>query len=258
MDELFEEKHTIPDSQRSTKRLKRRQKSPTSECTTSALDHNSAVEHSPSQDDFMEAWLLSDAIDHSLRSRSPTPIDDDPMPPRSPSFASNTPYALDEIDKFLTDVSPALSPPSISQIAGEQGINITGTRQQLDNTEAIEDQISKDADPEDPPVIEQDLRASQSSQMPPNFTVPTNAHKFAERLQELRAAFQQELDNMLKSVREVELLRSEVMAALSSQKATLADRGNTIQRQAKGLQHEAASLYTKGKSELNPKDKALA
>ncbi|KAF9283071.1 hypothetical protein BGZ68_005592 [Mortierella alpina] len=72
---------------------------------------------------------------------------------------------------------------------------------------------------------------------------------------ELRAEFQQELDNMLKAVN---ALRSEVEAALSSQKATLVERGNAIQRQAKGLQHEAALLYTKGKSELNPEDKALA
>ncbi|KAF9944602.1 hypothetical protein BGZ72_002175 [Mortierella alpina] len=81
---------------------------------------------------------------------------------------------------------------------------------------------------------------------------------FAERLQELGAKFQEELGNMLKSVKDVNSLRSEVEAALSSQKATLVDRGNAIQRQAKGLQHEAASLYRKGKSELNPKDKALA
>ncbi|KAF9950373.1 hypothetical protein BGZ70_001406 [Mortierella alpina] len=257
MDELFEDRHTRPGSQRSTKRLKRRQKSPASECTTSVLDHNSGIEHSPSQDDFMEAWLLSDAIDHSLRSRSPTPVDSDPLLPRSRSIASNTPYALDEIDKFLSDVSPALSPPSISQLTGEQGIRTTGKSPQIDNGEALQEPIDRGAKSKDSCVNEQG-RASQSSQSPPHFTVPMGADKFAERLQELRAKFQQELDSMLKAVREVESLKSEVETALSSQKAALVDRGHAIQRQAKGLQHEAASLYTKGKSELNPKDKALA
>ncbi|KAF9573420.1 hypothetical protein EC968_008505 [Mortierella alpina] len=256
MDELFEDKHSPPGSQRSTKRPKRRQTSPKNECATKALDHNSAIERSPSQDDFMEAWLLSDAIDHSLRSSSPTPVDDNPMLPRSRSIASNTPFDLDEINKFLTDVSPALSPPSLPQIAGEQGMNITGKKQQLNNNDTGEDHMARQ-EMEGPCAHEPD-RAPQSPQAPSKFAVPMTAEQFTERLQELRVEFQQELDNMLKSVREVNSLRREVKAALSSRKATLNDRGNVIRRQAKGLQHEAASLYTKGKSELNPKDKALA
>ncbi|CAO3573587.1 unnamed protein product [Mortierella alpina] len=251
LDELFEDRRTLPDSQRSTKRLKRRQKSPMSECTTSALDHNSGIEHSPSQDDFMEAWLLSDAVDHSLRSRSPTPVDSDSLLPRSRSIASNTPYALDEIDKFLSDVSSALSPPSISPFAGEQGVRVRGKSLQVDNNEAAQEPKGRDANPKDPCVDEQG-RASQSSQSPPHFTVPIDADKFAERLQELRAKFQQELDAYFVYERDVESLRREVETALSSQKAALVDQGNAIQRRAKGLQHEAASLYTKGKSELNP------